>query len=80
MMTSAIKRVNVAVYNVDQGVNDESGQLKTRRQPELHRRRTAASARQRARPEEVPKAYIAQTNALGKLIASGKVKVPPVVK
>ena len=77
MLTSALKRVDVAVEDLTKLAKD--GTLKVGRrlrlQPQEQRRR--ARLRQQ---EGAEGADVARTNAIGKLIGRGKIKVKPIIK
>jgi basic membrane protein A len=76
MMTSALKRVDRAVIDLTKLAN--AGKLKTQRDY-LYNMKNGGVALGSVSPK-VSKAFVAKTNAVGKLIASGKIKVKPEVK
>ena len=76
MMTSALKRVDRAVIDLTKLAN--AGKLKTQRDY-LYNLKNGGVALGSVSPK-VSKAFVAKTNAVGKLIARGKIKVKPAVK
>ncbi len=76
MMTSALKRVDRAVIDLTKLAH--AGKLKTQRDY-LYNMKNGGVALGSVSPK-VSKAFVAKTNAVGKLIASGKIKVKPEVK
>ena len=76
MMTSALKRVDRAVIELTKLAN--AGKLKTQRDY-LYNLKNGGVALGSVSPK-VSKAFVAKTNAVGKLIARGKIKVKPAVK
>ena len=76
MLTSALKRVDTAVVDLTKLAND--GKLKTGKDY-VYSLKNNGMGLGSVSPK-VPKAYVAKTNAIAKLIASGKIKVKAEVK
>ena len=78
ILTSATKKVNVAVYNAIKEYNANPSGFKTGFNQNYTVKNGGVSYGKLSPklPKPVAKAYTASTNALAKLIASGKVKVP----
>jgi basic membrane protein A and related proteins len=76
MMTSALKLVNQAVIDLTRLA--QGGKLKTQRDY-LYNLKNGGMGLGSVSPK-VSKAFVAKTKAVGKLIASGKIKVKPEVK
>jgi basic membrane protein A and related proteins len=76
MMTSALKRVNVAVEDLTKLAY--AGNLKTGGNYDYNLRNNGVGLG--SVNAKIPKALVAKTNAVAKLVASGKVVVKPVVK
>jgi basic membrane protein A len=76
MLTSALKLVNQAVIDLTRLAND--GKLKTQKDY-LYNIKNHGVGLGSVSPK-VPKAFVAKTNAVGKQIASGKIKVKRTIK
>ena len=78
ILTSATKKVNVAVYNAIKEYNADPSGFKTgfNQNYTVKNGGVGYGKLSPKLPKPVAKAYTASTNALAKLIASGKVKVP----
>jgi basic membrane protein A and related proteins len=76
MLTSALKRVDTAVIDLTKLAND--GQLKTGKDY-VYSLKNNGMGMGSVSPK-VPKAFVAKTNAIAKLIASGKIKVKAQIK
>ena len=76
MMTSALKRVNVAVLDLTKLAY--AGNLTTGRNYNYNLRNNGVGLGSVSK--KVPKAFVAKTVAVGKLIAQGKIKVKPTIK
>ena len=76
MLTSALKRVDVAVQDLTKLAND--GKLKVGGDYVYSLKNNGVGLG--AVNKKVPKADIAKTAAIGKLIGSGKIKVKPIIK
>ena len=78
ILTSATKKVNVAVYNAIKEYNANPSGFKTGYNQNYTVKNGGVGYGKLSPklPKPVAKAYTASTNALAKLIASGKVKVP----
>jgi basic membrane protein A and related proteins len=75
-MTSALKLVNQAVIDLTKLAND--GKLKTQKDY-LYNLKNNGVGLGSVSPK-VPKAFVAKTKAVGKQIASGKIKVKRTIK
>jgi basic membrane protein A and related proteins len=76
MMTSALKRVNVAVEDLTKLAY--SGNLATGRNYNYNLRNDGVGLGSVSK--KVPKAFVAKTVAIGLLVAQGKIKVKPTIK
>jgi len=76
MMTSALKLVDKAVMDLTRLAHD--GNLKTQRDYVYNLKNGGVGLG--SVNKKVPKAFVAKTVAIGKLIASGKIKVKPTIK
>jgi basic membrane protein A and related proteins len=76
MMTSALKLVDKAVMDLTRLANN--GKLKTQRDY-VYNLKNGGVGLGSVNPK-VPKAFVAKTLAIGKQIASGKIKVKPTIK
>jgi basic membrane protein A len=76
MLTSALKRVDTAVEDLTKLAND--GKLKTRKDYVYSLKNDGVGLGSVS--PKVPKAYVAKTKAIAKLIASGKIKVKAQIK
>jgi len=76
MMTSALKKVDRAVIDLTKLAN--AGKLKTQKDY-VYSLKNGGVGLGSVSPK-ISKAFVAKTNAVAKLIASGKIKVKPEVK
>jgi basic membrane protein A len=76
MLTSALKAVNVAVQDLTRLA--ENGRLRTQRDYVYSLKNNGV--RLGSVNPRVKKSFVAKTNAIGKQIASGKIKVRPIIK
>jgi basic membrane protein A and related proteins len=76
MLTSALKRVNVAVQELTELAND--GRLRSQRDYKYSLKNNGVGLG--SVNKRVPKALVAKTNAIGKQIGAGKITVKPIIK
>ena len=76
MLTSALKLVDKAVMGLTRLAS--KGKLKTQRDYVYNLKNGGVGLGSVSK--KVPKAFVAKTLAVGKLIASGKIKVKPIIK
>ena len=77
MLTSATKKVDVAVFETIEAAKEDRGEVPDELQRHLHRRRTAASGYGKVSPRISPASWKQAVQAVRKQIASGKIKVTP---